>query len=344
MLENKKDAFIADTQSAIRGYLRYQSPETCLTILEKCPGHDVERPPKVSTTYLGTLLDFCLKRPHKGHALDSALTLPIIDIVVAKFQKLYDESHEEITAAVALRIVSDEAFQQNLKKAIEAEVVKQGTTIPKPLIDKISSSITHMVISKTQDLLSSQLGTSTAAFLKTTVANTVGTAVSGPVMAKIGVILAHNLSGALAIQIKAVLAKIAASGALKTAIAAKIKAVILATVLGTIVHVIAAKLAAAGISVGPGAAVLIILLPLLGLYMRYEYKHLPEKLSEKVPEKVSTELIKQFDGINAAVLTGIHDEVRKTGMDGMLSALARDSSVHDALQETLGSLKAGDRV
>jgi hypothetical protein len=328
LLGDEKSSFIADVKQGTSQYLANSTPKICLTIIENKKYSDTTHYPEVGLTYFSVLKDFCFGGRHDGHSLDSALTDPIINIVVEIYQKLFSDNADALSKALTAAVAKDQAFAKALRESLEDSL--RGT-IPATTKDLIMENGTREIISHTQNALQSQTMSSAMDVVGTTVAKVAGSAISTPIVAKIAVTLAHNLAATLAVQVKAVVAKLLASGALKTILVGKLKTVLAGTLLVGIAQTISAKLAAAGIAVGPGAAIAVIIIPALAWFMRHEYKSLPKKLSNKVPSKVADELSGQYNSVNLTVVEHVYESLIATGAGVALKSALKTAIPIDEL-------------
>lgn len=322
ILDQQKQSFLNMVSNDIRTYLENSTPNKCLTIIEEdiYSGYKYYYP-EVTLKYFTVLSKFCLNSKCNGNKLDSALTSPIIDAVVTRYQKLFAKNADEIGKFLTAAITKDKVFESALKESLESSLTG---TIPAATKDLIMQNVTREIVTHTQNALQTQAASSAMDVVGTTVAKVAGSAVSSPIVAKIAIALAHNLATTLAAQVKIVLAKLLASGALKTVLVGKLKAVLAGTLLVAIAQTISAKLAAFGIAIGPGAAIAIIVLPVLALFMRYEYKSLPKKLADKVPTKVIEELNGQYKSVNLTVIDNVYKNLIATGVGISLKSVLKN--------------------
>lgn len=330
-MDRQKAPFLGAVKSRLKTHLERTSSRTCLTIIERySSGREQSHAPAVSGTYFGVLWDFCWKKPHNGNALDSAVTAPTIEIVVQEYQKLFTDSSSEFASVFSAAVMQDDKFRSALVDAISKT---WGGTLPAAVRSQALSAVSNALASRTQDVMHSSVVQTTAHAVQAAAAKGVAAAVSSPVAAKVAAILVHNLSVALASHIKVVIAKLIASGALKTVLVGKLKAVLAGTVLAAVIHALAAKLAALGISAGPGAVFFVVVAPLLAIYIRYQYTHLPEKLASTVPDNVIAELDGRYREVNLTIVDNIYQQVISAGVGLLLSEVVRDSGFSSALNE-----------
>lgn len=334
-MDRQKIPFLNTVKSRLKTNLERTSPRTCLTIVERhSSGIEQNHAPAVSGAYFGLLWDFCLKKPHNGNALDSAVTAPTIEIVIEEYQKLFSDSGSEFASLLSAAVMQDDAFRTALVDAISKT---WGGTVPAAVRAQAISAVTNALASKTQAVMHSSVVQTTAHAVQVAAVKGVAVAVSSPLAAKIAAILVHNLSVALASHIKVVIAKLIASGALKTILVGKLKTILAGTILAAVIHALAAKMAALGISAGPGTVFFVVVAPLLLIYLKYQYDHLPEKLASMVPNTVVSDLDGRYREVNFTIVDNIYQQVIGVGVGALLSEIVNDSGFSSALNELAGA-------
>ena len=94
-------------------------------------------------------------------------------------------------------------------------------------------------------------------------------------------------------------------------------------ILAIVISAVGAKIA--GVSVGW------IVAPLIATLIVYEYYTLPQKMAEKISEKVCAELEGDFSKLNRNVASGIINELGTDVLGSFISDVAKDISMRDLL-------------
>src|SRR5687767_6808806 len=90
-LEDRKSQFLSSVQTDVARYIAKQG-KGCLALVERIPNGDRQWKPSLHPGYAARLIAFCFEMPYDGHALDSALTEPIAQMVTKAFQNLHEEN------------------------------------------------------------------------------------------------------------------------------------------------------------------------------------------------------------------------------------------------------------
>ncbi len=317
-LGDKKPAFLADVRSSVSSYIEAQG-SGCLTLIERRDRGDITWELAADPSYVARLVSFCRAKPHDGNAIDSALTPPIADLVSQKFQKLYDDSSDEIAESVLRFIMKDEVLSKSMVDTVIASSAYAASAVRNRLASTLLENI--------QQFLHTSAGHAVTTFVGKTVAATV----SKPIGAKIAAMLVKALST----QLKVVIAKVIASGALKGVIATAVKKFVIFAVAGAIVKAVAAKF---GISTM--AAFMWILIPFIVAYIAYEVHTFPRHLAEKVSAKVVEELSGRYTEVNTEVCDRIVAQIVDTGIAVIMRPIADSAEVQAALGEFAKELGA----
>ena len=310
-LEADKDPFLDYVRGNVRGFIEKQGAG-CLALVETTPKGRVLWKLSPDPSYIARLISFCRGVPHGGNALESALTEPVVGIVTDCFEEFYESRSDVLAEAMMGHLMSERAFAEALAAALV------GTT----------SLATDAVRNKAAALLADHLREAvrgaSAKGLGASSAKAIGAALSKPIAAKVAMILVK----AFGAQLKVLIAKMIASGALKALIAATVKKYVLMAVAGVVVKAVATKF---GISAS--AAFAFVLIPVIAAYIAYEVTVFPKTLGEKVSAKVAEELSGTFTGLNREVIGGVAGKVVDTSATVLADSLLTASGVREALGE-----------
>lgn len=315
-LNEKKADFLADTRAAVCSYIEDQG-SGCLTLIERRYQGDLVWSLSADPSYLARLVAFCREKPYDGHAIDSALTQPIAEIVARRFEALYEDSSDDIAETVLQFIMDDEVLSNALVDSVIASSAYAGAAVRNRAASMLLDQIQHF------------MHTSAGHTVMDVVGQSVATSVSKP----IGVKIAALLVKALGTQLKVVIAKVIASGALKGIIGAAVKKFVVFAVAGVIVKAVAVKF-----GIGPLAAFMWILIPFVIAYLAYEVATFPAHLAEKVGDKVVDELSGRYTEVNADACDKIVASIIDTGIAVLVRPIADSPEVQGALREFMQDL------
>lgn len=316
---DKKDDFLIDVQSAVKGYISNQGAG-CLTLVERKRNGGTERwALSAHPGYALRLIAFCRGKKYKGNEIDSGLTAPMIGIVTRQFEKLYETNDEEIAQAIMTYIIQDKVLSKSL-----IDTVINSTAAGK-ISAEIKAKMAALILSQVKDAL--QVAIAKGSLV--TVGKAVAAVASKPIAAKLAMMLVKFIS----LHLKAVIAKVLASAAIKTLIAAAVKKFLLAALVAALVKAIAAKF---GISAG--AAFLWVLIPVIVAYIAYEIVTFPGHLGDKVSERLGEDLSDKFTNINEDVFDRVVSEVLDNGLGAIIEQFAQSNEVQNMIGELAASL------
>lgn len=313
--EDKRANFLSDVRSAVAGYISQQG-SGCLTLVERRSSGDATWALSANPQYVARLVPFCRGATYDGHVIDSALTEPVVGIVTRQFEMLYQSNDEDISRAIVAYILEDKVMSNALVEAV----------VGSALVGHAASAVKQKVAALILDQLREILQTGSAKTVMATVGKSVAAMAAKPVGAKIAALLMKFI----ALNMKAIIAKVLASAALKGMIAGAVKKFLIVAIGAAVVKAIAAKF---GISAA--AVWLWFLLPLIAAFLIYEIATFPQHLAEKVSDRVAEDLRGSFTKINGDVFDRIVSEVLAVGVGAIAADLGRSKEVQDAISELI---------
>lgn len=310
-LDDKKEEFLAEVHSEVASYIRRQG-SGCLTLVERRSSRDVTWELAATPAYVKRLIAFCRERPYDGNQLDSALTRPVADRVAQQFESLYEDSSDGLAEAVLQFIMEDKVLSHSMADAVFASSAYAGSALRNRAASMLVDQIRHF------------MHTSAGHSITTFVGKSVAATVSKPIGMKMAALIIKSLST----QLKVVIAKVIASGALKGIIAAAVKKFVIFAVAGAVVKAIAAKF---GISTM--AAFAWVLIPVIAAYIIYEIHTFPRHLGEKVADQVVEELSERYGEVNQEACDKIISQIFDTGIAVIMRPIADSEEVQGLLKQ-----------
>lgn len=311
--QEQREEFIADVRKSIATYIEAQG-SGCLALIELGGPKPVRWELSADPDYVGRLISFCRGKDHNGRKLDSALTEPVVELVTKKFEKLYSDNSDKISAGVLALIVND----ANMSKAmVEAIVGSAGLA---------TAAVRNKVALLLLDHLRVYIHSTAGKALLASLGKSIAASVSKPVGMKVAMLVAKLM----ATHLKVVLAKVLSTGALKMVIAAAVKKFLVVAVISAIAKGVAAKF-----GIGLGAAFMWVLLPLVAAYITYQIYTFPKELGEKVGEQVAKELSGQYRAVNEEVFDRVVAHILETGVHALVAPIAASAEVQDAIRDMM---------
>lgn len=317
--DGKRDAFLSDVRNAVAGHIASQGTG-CLTLIERKASGPETWTLSANPQYGMRLIAFCRGATYDGNTIDSGLTEPVVGIVTRQFEMLYQSNDEDIAKAIIGYILQDEVMSRGLIEAVVGSAA----------VGHSAGVVKQKVAALILDQLKEILHTGSAKAVIATVGKSVAAIAAKPIGAKIAMLLMKFIS----LHMKAVIAKVVASAAIKGLIAGAVKKFLVVAVGAAVVKAVAAKF---GISAA--AVWLWFLLPLIAAFIVYEITTFPQHLAEKVSDKVVEDLRGSYTKINGDVFDRIVSEVLGAGIGVIAADLARSQEVQDAINELFVAMK-----
>ena len=312
-LGEHKEAFISDVNAQIREYILSKSFADCLTIVEKTRyGSYTWEPSKALDGYVPRFIAFLRKKKYKGNELDSYLTDKIVFIVEHSYENFLKQNTTLLVKPIAENLLS--------RKDIVERIADSAIGVWKATIgDELKRRLIKLLVHRIEDSISTNIVHASSTAVVAATSKTIAVAAAIPISKSVAVMLTKHVI----IVLKGVVAKILASTAFKAMFANLVKKMVAAKILAIVISAVGAKIA--GVSVGW------IVAPLIAALILYEYYTLPQKMAEKISEKVCAELGGDFSKLNRNVASGIVNELGTDVLGTFISDVAKDISMRDLL-------------
>jgi hypothetical protein len=245
--------------------------------------------------FVKVLFKFMMRKKHEGYDLDSALTVPILEIVEQRFVALYEAHGQAISEELLLALRKDEVL-------LESFVGRLSDAVSSKMSKKAQKEIVNILAHQTHDAVTS----STAHFSTTAVGS------------QVTLMAAKVLARTLAANIGHVLAKVMASAAFKKVLHALIHKMVVGVIVGAVLKFLAATF---------GASVLPFAFPIMATAIYAQAKGFPSKLGREVSKSVRDHLGLQFEGMNREILKDTYQKIFQ-GKD-LLEVVAANKDVKE---------------
>ena len=335
-LGGDKAKFLSATESAVKNYIAGQG-SGCLTVI----GLDSEGNPaktyplSASTTYAGALIAFSRGKEYEYRKLDSGLTRPVSQIVVAEFEKLYGSNSEALSKAL-LQVLTEDAtiLDSIVQTVIDSRLSDMAIGQARSFIaGRITEEVSHKACALIVEHM--KLYAHGSAAVGGQVSAVGKQAVSDVATASLAKTVALVIMKMIASGMGPLLAKILATAAFKTAIITALKKYIIAAVVATIVKAVAVK-----IGVSTTALFAWVLIPLIAAFLIREIYVFPAHLAEKVADKLRAELDSNFTSINTTILEKLFDGLGGMAAKNIAQDIARNPEVVASIDTLLNNLAA----
>lgn len=316
-----KREFVSAVRASIREYVTSQGAD-CLAIVERDENGGVRRTLTLGANldYANHLLQFCRGKTIGGWSLDSGLTDPIISRVTTEYARFYERRADSITASLVAELQEDRIALASMVGTLTERVVPALVPEVKDrLVDLLVHQMNVAIHSSTVQGMVHVVSHSTAA---TTAAVTAKT-------------LASLLLKSLTPQMKLLIIKhILSSVVVQKFVLIIVKKYVSAAVVATLAHVLAAKL-----HLSLGAAMAIILVPLIAAFITHEIRTFPQHLGEKIAENLCYELEGNFTAVSESILSKVYDEVLNGDYYEMIGAVAASNDIRQSTFALAKSIK-----
>lgn len=292
---------IVRVKREVESSLRNMSPAQSLTFVLMRNGDVVKKvPPGPNAVFVKVLIAFCQGKSFEGHDIDSAVTSYTLEAINRAVQEFYlsDEVGSTIAGSISAQVEASGLVAHHIRVITQenADWLKReaNTMLHQETAHSIAGQAIDATATSLHHAMHSAGGEVVAAILAKVVATTGGK-----------VLLMQVLKGAVA--------KVMASAAAKTMIMGFIKKVGVAILIKTAIgKLLLAALAAIGFANIP---IFYILLPAIGLFLSYEYKHFPGKLAAKLPDEVESVMNQEFEPLNRSIADTIVERVMSSAIE-----------------------------
>ncbi|MBK8563552.1 MAG: hypothetical protein IPN76_09445 [Saprospiraceae bacterium] len=270
--------------------LRKIEPSKCLSFqLYRGDVYVKEVKLSASIDYVRVLIAYMKEVKFEGYTIESCVT-PIA---------------LKATEEAIVEFYSDEEIRGKITEGVTNQI--RNSKIIKGLIQKDISTNQAWLKHEVKTLLAGESASSLAGDLINTMSNSISQFLSSTVgqqlLAAIGKFMATGMGKLLLKQISVVVAKALAAGVFKSAILLAIKKIGVGILIKTVVgKAILALLALIGIS---GIPIAWIIIPIIAGILVYEYNSFPEKLADKIPKSIASNIRNNFEELNNTVVQEI---------------------------------------
>jgi uncharacterized membrane protein required for colicin V production len=326
VFDEDKQAFLDDTQNAIRSYI-LGTGKQCIAIIEKIPnGYDEDKTPQYrlymhrtqfESEYAEVLIKFMRRKRYDGHELDSALTQPILEIIEEKYVALYQKHGEQISAEFLKMLRNDDVLLNSFVKRLGDKLVNK-------LSKEARSRVIHLIVDQIKNASSSNTSHIVSHHVSHFAASAVGTQVAHGA--------AQVLLHVLATNIGHIIAKFLASAAFKKLMVALLHKFIWNVITAMVVKFLAVHI---GATLGASAFMWIVI-PIAIAILLKQINDFPKKLSVEVSASVRSHLADSFEETNRDILKATFEEV--INGEQLLLAVANDKSVKDMVDKVASEI------
>jgi hypothetical protein len=311
----RKDPFLDKVSDEIDSFIVKQGCH-CLDILEK----SAEKEDQVIRTWRASVEpDFCKvlyhfvrRKPHKGHVLDSALTIPVCDIVCNRYGDFYQENADVVSAGVLAALTKDNLILDSFLSRVADKALSKASK-------EVRKRIVHLIVH--------QIHSSASNGALHVVGQQIGHAAATTAGSQVAALVAQVIVKLLAAHIGALVAKILSSALIKKLVALLVKKVVVVAVGAAVVNFLAVHVSAA---IG-GSSVMWVVIPGLIGFMAYKIATFPKKIGKEVSKSVHKELLERFMPMNKSILDKIYEQV--INGEELVNALAEDEEFKSILTD-----------
>lgn len=340
-IEGDKEMFLADLKSAVLNRVSSKTPAQCLELVTTRQGSSATWKIWDNVAYVQRLVAYLRKKPYKQdgreYEVDSVMTGEILELTTSKISQ-HILSHQEVIADVAmtemlLRDSTREEFLAVFLKGKTGHVLteKGKSMIAASLLQGLHDRLSHFSVSvasnvgeKVSHLLALASKSAIITGSAEIVTKLIATSSGKIVLARLSVLIAHSIGP--------VIAKFLAVPAVEFAL----KKMIFAAVLGTMAKLIAAKI---GMSIG--AAIWIVLLPVLLGFLAKDIYDLPQKLGAGLAETISSDMRSTYSQTIGSIVTELLvNFTSKQAVHSLAERLADDPEISSQLGALISAVAA----
>lgn len=326
-LGTDKDDFLEALADRIERRIASKNTSECLTLVLTKNGTASETwEPSEGIPYAQRLIAFMRGKDFAGSKVDSALTKEITDLTIDEFNTFY-KRHDALIAQTFSEAMLQEPRIQ------EALMIAMGNS---KTFAYASAAARKQVMDVLMGVLKSQAG-DVAQVVGAKVSAGAVTAATAAASIPIVKTLMIKLGAMLAVHLKVLLVKLIAIPAVKHAIVILVKKFVIVAIVGGIAKLILAK---AGI--GLGAAVAIILAPIIAWIIVHEWRNFPNKLAKEVAQGVRNELNRSFQDTNETILNTMYNGALDQAGQQINQWINEDEDIANVVSDLVGVF-AGSR-
>lgn len=299
---SRKEELFRNVEDNVKSVILEMSPSQTLSFrIFNNSGRSQKVPIAANKLYAKVLWNFLKNRDieYDGsmYKIESDVTTPILNCVERTIVEFYScsETRESITSAISESISTSKIVQASVgKTAKEARKAIQNEVAIK-MANQSLSGVRHEIINEVTNQVISFMNSNMMHQIVNTVGTCVATGAGKIIMSKIAIVLSKSISVA----------------ALKSVVMGVVKKIGLATIAKTAVgKSVALTLTTIG-GLSANAAFVAALIPIIAVFLTYEYKSFPKKLAKKVPPQIVSDLRLHFDSMNEQIIHDIMSEMSK---------------------------------
>jgi hypothetical protein len=324
-LSTDRDAFVVKLKADVYQHISSQKAVKCLTVLEVDCNDNIAAtwsPDPPGVNYIRALFFFCREETFHGQRLDSPLTIETVSIITKSFEDFFAIKSDTIANEIAVSLLQNAKFTEAvLNKIIEST----NSTIPAA----VRSQAIAIILSQMQDSMGFNLQHAIVNTVAPAAAKIVGASVSTLV---VNILMLH-LVKFIALHLHAIIVKVLASAAFKAMVVAVVKKIAVAAVIAGLAKLVIAKL-----GIGAGAAVALVVLPLIIAFIARELYILPDKLADEISEKVGDQISGKFESISKGVVEKIYEQITSLSVSAIAEQVAKQSGVKSSIEDLIANL------
>jgi len=305
---SEKQKFMQDLQSRIETTISKKRKRDCISVVTISPsGRRVTWNPDDGVQFYPRFWAFLWNKPsyienNVHYKLDSGLTEDILKEVTACYQALVLRHKGAIVDLVRTEIITNETMKSVFLNTITQD--KRFSKLAVPAMKRmLTDTLLHGVQCKFQEI-GGNVASDVANKANSILMNTISSGIASKTVAiaakaatsGAGKVLITKLSLAISKALGPILVKILA----KPAITAMLKKYIMVAVIGSLAKFVMAKF-----GIGIGAAMWIVVVPLIILWIINDVKNFPEKLGRDLGIALTKELDSGFSNQVSEVITGL---------------------------------------
>lgn len=335
-LQGKKYKLLNELKSSVKKHIAAKKTEDCLIVVTKPVNERTTSGVRWDWSdglpFVQRLICFLQQKNYRGNGktyiVDSILTEEVAAIVSRSFSIFYKSESELISKYAVAHILEN----QKIAKALVESLVK-NSKVARYASNKVKHQMMDILLNgllSQKEQIQSQIGHSivvgtskaTAAIVSSKLVTSIGTAATSAM----GKVMVKHISVYIIKSIGVVTTKVMSVPIIK-ALVMKFAA---AAIVGAFVKFIAVK---AGISIG--AAVAVVLLPILVGILAHEWDSFPEKLGESIASSICGEIDTNFIKTNKEALTNVFQQLLEEQVEAIGKHLAENEEIADKMGEIL---------
>lgn len=335
-LHDKKHKLLGELSISVKKHIAAKKTEDCLIVVTKPINNRTASEVKWywhdGLPFVQRLICFLQQKNFSTdgttYTVDSVLTEEVATIVSRSFSNFYQSESELISKYAVAHILENQKIARALVESLvnNSKIARYASNRVKHQMmdvllngllsqkEQIQSQIGHSIV----------MGTSkaTAAIVSSKLATSIGTAAT----TAMGKVMVKHISIYIIKSIGVVTTKVMSVPVIK----ALVMKFATAAIVGALVKFIAVK---AGISIG--AAVAIVLLPILFRILAHEWDSFPDKLGKSIASSICGEIDDNFAETNKEALSNIFQQLLEEQVEAIGKHLAGNEEIADGLGEIL---------